>query len=413
MLPNSELGRILVGDECGCDGTAFDVYYPCLWSYHEVGLLNATVFCDTENYDHKRIMFIPKTINEDALVMKQTLWSRLQNFYGFERAAIIMPSSFNIEHDRTPFLGYCLDNPNATFVLKNHNLHGQTGIKIATGQQITDGFDLVNISLAQLFLPPPFLISGHGVNVRQSLLVICVSGRVRGYIAQDAKAYYTSVPYKAPWHHPKWGHADAATEVLASTITTGYLSSKFFEDKPMSFVEFLAHLRGLGHDPSKFQGSMHARLALALHANGEICGANNNPLLQFPTCLNKTILFQHFGCDFSVDPALNGHQSRLFECNKGPDMIGMNLRDVAWKRNVAADIISFVGFTGPFDDSPARAHKFGFTKVYDSLSFDAQAAFETLSSLNSASSTAYQPSEPMLEAAHANQILENQVHNEL
>ncbi len=51
------------------------------------------------------------------------------------------------------------------------------------------------------------------------------------------------------------------------------------------------------------------------------------------------------------------------------------------KRNVAADIISFMGFTGPFDGSANAARKYRMNLVYDSGEFDANAAVSFLEGL--------------------------------
>jgi len=88
-----------------------------------------------------------------------------------------------------------------------------------------------------------------------------------------------------------------------------------------------------------------------------------------PACIESSIRFMHFGCDFHIDSPLTGYESRLFECNKGPDMSAHSYRDGNMKRAVAADVLSFVGFTGKFDGSAEASRRFHFTLVYDSDSF--------------------------------------------
>lgn len=90
-----------------------------------------------------------------------------------------------------------------------------------------------------------------------------------------------------------------------------------------------------------------------------------------PACIESSIRFMHFGCDFHIDSPLTGYESRLFECNKGPDMSAHSYRDGKMKRAVAADVLSFVGFTGKFDGSAETARRYNLTLVYDSDSFDA------------------------------------------
>ncbi len=51
------------------------------------------------------------------------------------------------------------------------------------------------------------------------------------------------------------------------------------------------------------------------------------------------------------------------------------------KRDVAADIISFIGFKGDFDGSSESAALFRLRMIYDSNDFDSNHAFDVLNSL--------------------------------
>lgn len=51
------------------------------------------------------------------------------------------------------------------------------------------------------------------------------------------------------------------------------------------------------------------------------------------------------------------------------------------KRDVAADIASFIGFKGTFDGSHRAAKKHGLTLIFDSESFDAERAVAYLREL--------------------------------
>jgi hypothetical protein len=56
-------------------------------------------------------------------------------------------------------------------------------------------------------------------------------------------------------------------------------------------------------------------------------------------------------------------------------------RDGKMKREVAADIVSFMGFKGPFKGSHEDARKFRMNLIYDSQSFEPEEAFSFLESL--------------------------------
>lgn len=112
--------------------------------------------------------------------------------------------------------------------------------------------------------------------------------------------------------------------------------------------------------------------------------------------------FQHFGCDFHIDKHATGREAKLFECNKvgqtdsdrrtdidylpfsvalqGPDFSVHSERDGKLKREVAADIVSFMGFKGPFDGSREAARRFRMNLIYDSQTFDPEEAFRFLES---------------------------------
>mmetsp|Transcript_8788 Transcript_8788/g.13121 ORF Transcript_8788/g.13121 Transcript_8788/m.13121 type:complete len:133 (-) Transcript_8788:80-478(-) len=101
---------------------------------------------------------------------------------------------------------------------------------------------------------------------------------------------------------------------------------------------------------------------------------------EVPSCLTGAIRFQHFGCDFHIDKHLTGREAKLFECNKGPDFSVHSERDGKLKREVAADIVSFMGFKGPFEGTAEQAKKYRMNLIYDSETFQSQQAFDFLES---------------------------------
>lgn len=133
--------------------------------------------------------------------------------------------------------------------------------------------------------------------------------------------------------------------------------------------------------------AMFARLALAVHSNMitgmDLCTVHpaHTSVVAPPHCLEGAIRFQHFGCDFHIDADLTGAMSRLFECNKGPDMSTHSARDGRLKRDVAADIISFVGLKGPFDGSALAARRYRLSLVYDNDVYEPNHDLGLLSSL--------------------------------
>lgn len=125
-----------------------------------------------------------------------------------------------------------------------------------------------------------------------------------------------------------------------------------YDDKPMTGTQFFNLMRDKGVDLSLLCKSMHTRLALAVHMSNQRFSVNPGedekhtscaPEYGTPQCLHNAIRSIHLGCDFQIDQELTGYRSRLFECNKGPDMHVHNVRDGALKLGIAADMASFLG----------------------------------------------------------------------
>ena len=438
-----------------------------------------------------RSSMLHSTVEVDRLTLKNKLWSTLLHYYGSAVAGLIMPPSYHWEsaEERMELYSLCSDivaadgNKRHVFIMKDPNAHRQQGIQLGSAAQILQGrtFGPGLFTMATRFLPEPFLVKGFKINIRRYMVAVCVRGRLRGYVHDDGKNIYTKLPYREPWNGPDdWAGSDqhftassaggdSVNTRLEEMITTGYVPASHFDDKPLSGLEFAEWVQSRYHRPSaresKLGGgvakdanasalhlaSMHARLALALHASRrdglhDLCGTRSSgegdermrtslrealhsegftgdlsvssgedvefdeaPLLSenaadfavevdaesgervvpgltqrglaedhvgivrgynTPHCIESSVRFMHFGCDFHLDAPLTGHGSRLFECNKGPDMSAHSYRDGKMKRGVAADILSFIGFDGDFDGGAEAARRHRMTVVFDSDDFD-------------------------------------------
>jgi hypothetical protein len=327
----------------------------------------------------------------DRLSMKGKMWSSLVAVYGLKRASFIMPRTYDLRWgpdeknliDRTT-AELAAGKPASLYITKDESAHRQTGISISTGQDVS--LDKKKFGLATEFLERPFLIEGYKINLRRYVLLVCTGHRLRGFIHDDGKNFFPKLPYSEPFETTGWrGNKEATKVLLDRLITTGYVPMSHYDDKPMTGLEFFRTLRKRGLDPSLLVKSMHTRMALTIHMSltvenvehdWNICNQRG-----VPECLKNAIRFQHLGCDFQIDEELTGFRSRLFECNKGPDMHCHNERDGKMKRAVAADIYSLLGFTGPLDDSEENFRRHNMTKVYDSDTFDPAEAFAFLDSL--------------------------------
>jgi hypothetical protein len=335
--------------------------------------------------------------------MVHKLWESLRAVLGSEQASWVMPKSFYIgeqaDHEELvemsrEFIRQGAKNEHRIFMIKTERDDGSTELKIATADYITrTDPSSGTLRLATVFMPRPYTVKGFKMDLRRYMLVVCVGGHLRGYVHDDGKVLYTRKPYREPWKvgdllvEELRGDNVTISNRLTEIVSTGYVGESHYVDKPFSALEFVENARLLGQSSVLLQQSIFARLAIALHVSRtdkgfDICDIDPSRLTSdpIPSCLQNSIRFMHFGCDFHVDAELTGRHSRLYGCTKGPDFSVHHYRDGKLKREVAADIVSFMGFTGEFEGShEARKHRMNL--IYDSDTFDYEQAIGFLMSL--------------------------------
>lgn len=435
-VSNPEVPIIVHGDKCRCprisgtvpehwkDSPMFDMWIPCSYARNDPDHLAKFEPCKfLENSPKKhpeevRIHMLHTTTEVDRLSLKTKMYDSLWHVFGPQEAALVMPRTYFLKdaNDYEELRAAATADPSRhnTYIFKDENLHRQLGINIMTGAAFLKGGTSDLIGIATEFIPRPYLVQGYKINLRRYMVTVCTGGRLRGYVHEDGKNIYTRDPYREPWEGDPWDE-DEGTEGMtdaekaqdrikkdaefkkrtAEMITTGYVPSNHFDGKPLSGVEFFEYVQKEdGRHPWHLQESMWVRLSLALHAannDREFNLCHTDPkqtrTTAYPQCLENAVRFQHFGCDFHIDADLTGYESRLFECNKGPDMSVHSFRDGKMKRDVAADIMAFMGFKGPFDGSEEHAAQHRLHLIYDSdIPFDAEAAFAYLEGLQYESS---------------------------
>lgn len=414
-VPNLELPEILDGKSCKCDDNnepAYDLWIPCNFVEDEPSAIFQHTDCVKQSAaprheDDTRLLLLHTTTSVDRLSLKNKMWESLKNLFGLDKASMIMPRAYWLEHgaqDLLDFREHCRDivasgkGRELVFIMKNAYQHQQKGISMSSAQQlisnglltgdgVVDGF-----SMATEFLPRPFLVKGYKLNMRRYMVAVCSGYRLRGYVHNDGKNIYTKRPYREPWEGESWeGDRSAFDQRLEELITTGYVDENHYDDKALSGLELFDFAKSeLGLDPSTLQQSMWTRLALTLHMSiseggYHLCDVHRDHTLteNVPVCLENAVRFQHFGCDFHIDSNLTGYESRLFECNKGPDFSVHSYRDGKMKREVAADILTFIGLKGRFEGSAEWAREMNMNLIYDSDTFNPDEAFSYLESLQS------------------------------
>lgn len=405
--PSPEIPFILSSKDCNCDDKQqpFHFWMPCTY-----GLMDPTQLAEydpcKENNDHfetfgieknkVRIALLHMTTFIDYLTLKNKLYTILRNTYGDENAALIMPRTydFSLDEDFSKLIDRCQNNKNEFYIFKDPIQHRQLGTNLISSSQFLKEekfYRTSSINMATIFLSDPYLVRGHKINIRRYMLVVCSGKELLGYVHESGKNIYTKRPYREPWSGSEINFdTESGTFDLnirqEEIITTGYVTEDFYDDKPLTGKEFTEWVKVVGERGADLLWSrMATRLALVLHANGpssvsNLCetSADKTDADDIPSCLKESIRFQLFGCDFHIDAKLTGSESRVFECNKGPDMSVHSLRDGRLKRNIAADVLSFLDFTSTFDASENNASKYGIHLIYNSSSFDINDAFTSL-----------------------------------
>lgn len=267
--------------------------------------------------------------------------------------------------------------------------HQQHGIRVSTAEQFLQNGIHKTFNTATEFSSDPYLWNGYKLNMRRYVLAVCTGGRLRVYVHDDGKNIYAPLQYREPWEGDYWGNNETEMALrLKELITTGYVPEEHYNDKPLTGMELFRYLARTGIIPTFLQTSMWSRLAMAFHASRvdgmhDLCDMDTRRTntARVPSCLHGAIRFQHFGCDFHIDGNLSGFNSRLFECNKGPDFSVHSLRDGVLKRDVAADILSFVGFKGKFDGTNGHARRHRMNLIYDSDTFSPEGSLRLLKTL--------------------------------
>lgn len=416
--PNNEFPDLVIGPDCDCseiNSIPYNFLLPCnhgesTAEYDAINLTNCDLL-DSKQIEETRVHAINGVMSGwDKTCLKSRLWRSLKTYFGEERAKMLMPASYDLQacdaevkptgnpiklceidkiKERVEKEEKNGDSP-TIYVTKNPILSRQQGVSLSHGKEILDGLKN-NFNFATEYIPNPFLMNGYKINLRRYLLLVCTGDRLRAYVHDDGKNFYGKLPYKTPndgvyeWR----GNETLNREYLDRIVTTGYVPMSHYNDKPMTGTQFFDLMKNERNvDLSSLRKSMHTRLALMAHMSNQKFSIYDGYLEEHtaclhknPPCLKNAVRSIHLGCDFQIDRELTGYNSRLFECNKGPDMHVHNIRDGALKLGVAADIATFLGLSGPFNDSHEHARKNNLTKIYDSFDFDADSAFEYLESL--------------------------------
>lgn len=315
------------------DNENYDVFIPCSYNNCEKDVLAF------ENKNTGKKLFLIDGC--DFLASKLELWSLLKELYG-KKATKYMPATFLLEKsdDMKEFPKHFEANkskrPDQMYVLKNY-AQRQEGIKLTRDineivNGLKDGWYLV-----QDYVYNPYIIDRRKINFRYYLLVVCIDGKIHGYIHKDGFLYYTPDYY------------DEKDMDFKKHITTGYIDRKVYELNPLTLQDFRNHLDkkkpGLSKVWDKSANKLMNRVMKAI--SKKICKNSK---------LDKHVRFQLFGCDLAPDANLG---AKLMEINKGPDLGAKDERDKQVKLTVQRDIFKIIDPTSPLEKDETR-----FVKIF-------------------------------------------------
>eukprot|EP01038_Epipyxis_sp_PR26KG_P017774 gene17774-24800_t len=151
--PNPEFPLTFPGYDCNCHDnhqndlhSTFDFYFPCGVGGLDLKELKHETNCDAilssrliKPLQQIRLFTIHTTAHNDRMSMKHKTWISINQLFGFERASLIMPVSFDTNegpHVKEQFLSYCKDivdsglDKQKVLIMKNEAMHQQKGISL-------------------------------------------------------------------------------------------------------------------------------------------------------------------------------------------------------------------------------------------------------------------------------------------
>lgn len=278
--------------------------------------------------------------NCDEIVAKELLWKNIVDYFGIDKAKIMMPNSY-VLYDDNDMKRFNLEyDSNKLYIIKK-NIQRQEGLKITKDKDtILNAYKNDGYVVAQELLQDPYLISGRKTNMRFYVLVVCKGDEYNVFVYNDGFMYYTKNMFVP------------GSEDDAPNITTGYIDRQVYVDNPLTHKDLKKYLdndtrlnlldtekviRGQGMRISDiyFNRIYHMLRDVFLAYVGKLAGNPNTRKFN-----DTNVSFQIFGVDVAVNNKLN---PMIMEVNKGPDLGAKDERDSAVKHGLVADTFKVVG----------------------------------------------------------------------
>ena len=307
----------------------WDIYLPCGYNYVEREL--------TEIKPKSNNQIIFGISGCDSIVSKNSLWKLIKDYYGRDRAKLIMPETWVLKDNREMKLFMRDYDKRQMYILKK-NVQRKEGLKLTKNLEEILNASKENYKVVQKYHNNLFLINNRKVNLRIYLLIVCQKGHVKAYLHEYGKCIYTNKEYN-----------DNLFD-FESNITSYHLDMNVYKKNPFSLEELKEYLKQNGKNYEKLFTSINNIIYLTMMSvEDKLCNLQN-------IYNNKT--FQLFGLDIIFDKNMNPY---LLEMNKGPDMIPRSITDEKMKFKVEQDIFNILEVA----DYNNYKEKNGFYKIYE------------------------------------------------
>ena len=312
------------------DDQDWDIYLPCGYNYVEREL--------TEIKPKSNNQIIFGISGCDSIVSKNSLWKLMKDYYGRDRAKMLMPETW-ILNDRNEMKLFIRDYNNKQMYILKKNVQRKEGLKLTKNLEEILNAKKENYKVVQKYHTNLFLINNRKVNLRIYLLIVCQKGVVNAYLHEYGKCIYTNKEYN-----------DNLFD-FESNITSYHLDMNVYKKNPFSLEELKEYLKHNNKNYNKlFEGINNVIYLTMLSVKDKLCNLKN-------IYNNKT--FQLFGLDIIFDNDMNPY---LLEMNKGPDMVPRSITDEKMKFKVEQDIFNILEVAKYKNYSENN----GFYKIYGS-----------------------------------------------
>lgn len=306
----------------------WSVYFPC--TYDEITKeVNQMPIINDGKY------FILEKCDE--IVAKELLWKNVVDFFGIEKAKILMPNSYilyepkDIEKFKTEY------DPNKLYILKK-NIQRQEGLKITKKfNEIINAYTNGNYVIVQELLQDPYIIAGRKTNMRFYVLVVAKNTEYNVFVYADGFMYYTKNMFVP------------GCEEVGPNITTGYIDRQVYVDNPLTHNDLKKYLDDENRitltATEKIIRQQNIKISeiyfnRIYHMLREIFLAYAGKFTTNKKFNDTNICFQIFGVDVAVNDKLN---PMIIEVNKGPDIGAKDERDSEIKHGLISDTFKVVG----------------------------------------------------------------------